>query len=168
MPSLWTSMGQFSPIENFFTPKVMSFFVKSYAILHTKSIEEKLCWCTHFFDRYVMLLLAWWKEYKAISSTMRVGRDDFCNFYLWRADSFSNLNSVFFGRHVSLHLDGKAVSSSVRVSQHRFYVKHTPFLCETTLSSCGRSCIFVDGSVSLGTAPFAFSIVQRNFSCVFL
>ena len=76
----------------------------------------------------------------------------------------------------------KAVSSSVCVSQHRFYVKQprfyvkqprfyvkqTPFLCKTTLSPCGWSRIFVDGPVSLGTAPFSFSIVQINFSCVLL
>jgi len=56
------------------------------------------------------------------------------------------------------------------LNKHRFCVKQTPFLCETnpflcetTLSPCGRSCIFVDGSVSLGTAPF---FIRQNRFCV--
>jgi len=80
-------MGHFSPTE--------FFLIQSYAIFRQKlcdfayeiSLNRNCTSAPTFFGRYVILLLEWWKEYKTISSSIRVGQYDFCNLYLWLADS---------------------------------------------------------------------------------
>jgi len=133
-----------------------------------KFIEQNLCSCTHFFIVTLCFYLYGErnvKPFQAVYVSIRT------IFVLSTCDgrTLARTETLYFLAVALLFTwmvkEYKAVSSSVSVSkprfyvkQPRFYVKQTPFLCETTLSPCGRSRIFVDGSVSLGQLPFLFRL----------
>jgi len=180
LPLYWASMGQFSRSE-FFNPTLCYFSSKVMRFCIQKSLNRNCASAPIFFGRYVILLLEWWKEYKAILSCIRVGQDDFCKFLVVMGELFLELKPGIFwpARYTLLGwwrnikpFQAVDVSVGIRfyvkqprflVKQPRFYVKQTLFLCETTLFPCGRLCILVDRPVSLGTAPFSFSIRQNRF-----
>jgi len=165
----------------------MLFFVKSYAISHTKFhwteivlVHQHFLVATLYFylngERNIKLFQA---VYVSVSTIFAISTCD------WR--TLPRTENLYF-LAATLHFtwmvkEYKAVSSSVRVSQQLFlcettlflcetntvsmwnnsvsmwnkpcfygkqlcfYVKQTPLLCETTLSPCGRTCIFGDSSL---------------------
>ena len=91
-----------------------NFFTQSYAIFRQKLCDFEIHWTevvlVHpFFGRYVILLLEWWKEYKAISSSIRVGQDDFLISICDGRTLPTTETPYFFGRHVTLYLYGEEI-----------------------------------------------------------